>query len=190
MAGYWRNRAGTGPVYPFSTEPGYVFGMPYAAQDYLSSSAPTAGVPGISLAHPVFGALSGRTSCFQFGYGEIPVIGAITPQDSGGPDETEYQIAVNSVVGWVPYSAEDREARNMLRAAINRLGRETDGAVAIDRHQSIVISGQTRISGPLTAVAIVAALVSLMVRLRPIFVSLGEYLPEIIEALPRTRVRQ
>ncbi len=125
---------------------------------------------------------SGRSRMeFRFAFGEIPVSGSLAPNGS------DHILEVYAPVGIVPYSAEDREARRTIRAAVDELRRHHPDRVGIDGHQTIFIRGSRRIAEPLKAVSVVSALVAQMVDIRPLFDAVGQFLPDLHRALPASR---
>lgn len=144
---------------------------------------PDGTTPAPDMATAVRGAISLATPpgrlAFRFAYGEVPVTGTITPTG-----ESRYVLSIAVTAGIVPYSAEDRDARGVLLAAIHHIARSFDDRIAIDPHQAIVISAAREVAVPLTAVSVLAGLVALMVEVRPVFEALGDYLPELRSALP------
>jgi hypothetical protein len=93
-------------------------------------------------------------------------------------------LSVNATVGHIPYTAEDRDTRAILQAGINKLHHASNGAIHLNGQQAIIIRGDKNIEPPLTAVTVMSGLVSLMVQIRPLFKAVGEFLPDVIGALP------
>lgn len=118
---------------------------------------------------------------FRFAFGEVPVNGALAPEGSG------YRLHVHAAVGIVPFSAEDREARQTLRAAIAAIRFSHPQSIAIDAHQVIVVKGSRIMNPPMTAVSVVAALVALMMDVRPMLEAVADFLPDLRNALPVSR---
>jgi hypothetical protein len=154
--------------------PTYAVGSAYAGEDTM----PTA----LDMASAVTGAINNAAPDqpikFCFRYGEIPILGNILPL--GG----SYQLSVAATVGYMPYTAEDRDTRALLRSAVSNLQQTTNGAIYLNGQQAIIVSGNKKVEPPLTAVTVVSGLVSLMVETRPLFKAIGEFLPEVIDALP------
>lgn len=115
---------------------------------------------------------------FRFAYGEIPTRVRIDADGDG------YRLTLRATVGYMPYSAEDRDARSLLLPGIREIARASRGGVRIDSHQNIIVTGEIGLSGELTAVAVMTALVELLIGLRPLFGALGDLLPDLDGALP------
>jgi hypothetical protein len=138
--------------------------------------------PSLDIASAVTGAIAntdpGQPINFRFNYGEIPMLGNIMPKAES------YELSVNATVGHIPYTAEDRDTRAILQAGINKLHHASSGAIHLNGQQAIIIRGDKNIEPPLTAVTVMSGLVSLMVQIRPLFKAVGEFLPDVIGALP------
>ncbi|MFT5538592.1 MAG: hypothetical protein ACI82H_000104 [Alphaproteobacteria bacterium] len=151
--------------------------------DYGDGTAMPASLgPELNMASAVTGAINNADPSqpinFCFNYGEVPILENIMPNG------VYYQLSVNATVGHMPYTAEDRDMRALLQAAVNKLHQATNGEIYLSGQQAIMVSGDKKIEPPLTAVTIISGLVSLMVQVRPLFKAIGEFLPDLIDALP------
>lgn len=118
---------------------------------------------------------------FRFAFGEVPINGTLAPDGPG------YRLHVHVPVGIVPFTAEDREARQTLRAAIDEIRHSHPDNVGVDPHQVIFVKGSAMLAPPMTAVSIVTALVALMMDVRPLLDAIADVLPDLRSALPVSR---
>lgn len=144
------------------------------------SSLPGATGPIPDMATAVRDAIaSGRSHLtFRFSFGEVPVTGTLSLEAGG------YRLSINATVGAIPFSGEDPAARKPLRTAIASMPGSDKGRIGIDRQQVVFIEGARSFTSPMNAVSVIAALVALMVDVRPLFDEVAAYLPDVASALP------